>query len=341
MSSVQYRKLGNSGLRVSVPILGAGSFGSSEWAPWIVEEKEAIEIIKAAWDRGINTIDTANQYSNGSSEQIIGKFLKLHNIPRHKILIFSKCFFPVGTTPGIRTFEHPELSNTAEYVNQGGNSRAAIFNQIEASLKRLGTDYIDLYQLHRYDYDTPPEETMEALHDLVKAGKVRYIGASSMWTWQFANMNQIAERHGWTKFIAMQNDYSLLYREEEREMNAYCKYAGIGLIPYSPLASGFLARPLGTETARKKHEDNMVYATVLSDADRAIIGRVEEVSKKKKCTMSQVAIAWLLTKVTSPVMGINSVNRLDDAVDFDNDITAEEAAYLEELYVPKPVSGHQ
>ncbi|KZT41585.1 Aldo/keto reductase [Sistotremastrum suecicum HHB10207 ss-3] len=177
---VQYRRLGKCGLRVSVPILGAMSFGDPRWASWVIEEDKALEVLKAAWDRGINTIDTANHYSNGVSEEIVGKFLRKYDIPRHKIIILTKCFFPVPDDPEMHAWEHPELQQTRDYVNQAGLSRQGIFNQVEVSLQRLGTDYIDLLQVHRYNFDTTPEETMEAFHDLIKAGKIRYIGASSM-----------------------------------------------------------------------------------------------------------------------------------------------------------------
>ena len=213
---VEYRRLGKSGLRVSVPIVGAMSFGSSEWAPWVINEDKALPLLKAAWDRGVTTIDTANVYSNGESERVIGKFLKQYNIPRHRVLILTKCYTLTHDEPGVMVFLHPELKDSREYVNQSGLSRAAIFNQVEASLARLQTPYIDLLQIHRFDPDTPVAETMKALHDLVQSGKVRYIGASSMRCWQFAEMNAVAERNGWTKFVSMQSEYSLLYREEVR-----------------------------------------------------------------------------------------------------------------------------
>jgi aryl-alcohol dehydrogenase-like predicted oxidoreductase len=190
------------------------SFGSPQWAPWVVEEEQSLAVLKAAWDRGINTIDTANVYSNGESEKIVAKFIEKYNIPRHQVLILTKCNGLVAKDPGTRTYLNPSLKNLPDYVNQSGLSRAAIFNAVDASLERLKTPYIDLLQIHRFDPNVPVEETMKALHDLVERGKVRYIGASSMRCWQFARMNEIAEKHGWTKFISMQNEYSLLYREE-------------------------------------------------------------------------------------------------------------------------------
>lgn len=220
--TVEYRKLGQCGLRVSVPILGGGSFGSSKWMPWVGNEEEGFEILKAAWDRGVTTIDTANNYSNGESERIIGNFLKKYDIPRHRVVILTKCFHLSHDDPGVLTFEHPELQDSRDYVNQPGLSRAAIFNQVDASLARLDTPYIDLLQIHRFDPSTPIEETMKALHDLVQSGKVRYLGASSMRTWQFVKMNEIAKQYGWTPFVSMQCEYSLLYREEVCLSYLYC-----------------------------------------------------------------------------------------------------------------------
>ena len=217
---VEYRRLGNSGLRVSVPILGAMSYGSSKWAPWVLDQDKSIELLKAAWNYGITTIDTANLYSNGESERVIGRFLKEYDIPRHRVVILTKCFWvtheDVSFVP--YPFGKEDVTNARDYVNNAGLSRTAIFNQVEASLKRLDTSYIDLLQIHRFDPNTPIEETMRALHDLVTSGKVRYIGASSMRAWQFAEMNAVAERNGWTKFVSMQSEYSLLYREDVRSI---------------------------------------------------------------------------------------------------------------------------
>ena len=213
---VEYRRLGKSGLRVSVPIVGAMSFGSSKWLPWVIDEDKALELLKAAWDRGVTTIDTANMYSNGESARVIGRFIKKYNIPRHRILILTKCYFVTHDNIGERTFGRTELLDQRDYVNQAGLSRAAIFNQVNASLERLDTPYIDLLQIHRFDPETPIKETMQALHDLVISGKVRYIGASSMRAWQFAEMNAVAEKYGYTQFVSMQSEYSLLYREDVR-----------------------------------------------------------------------------------------------------------------------------
>ncbi|TDL18331.1 Aldo keto reductase [Rickenella mellea] len=342
--AVEYRRLGKCGLRVSVPIIGAMSFGTDKWQPWVLNEDKALPILKAAWDRGINTVDTANGYSNGESERIIGKFIKQFNIPRQKFIILNKCFGIVHEDPHVFAPTRPDLLNDRDYMNIRGLSRGAIFNAVDASLERLGTDYIDLLQIHRYDPNTPHEETMKALHDLIQSGKVRYIGASSMRAWQFSELNHVAEKNGWTKFVSMQSEYSLLYREEEREMNAYCNYHGIGLIPWSPLHGGDLARPLGTSTVRSEvmtaafkgttHEINT------TEADKEIITRTEELSKKKGWTMSQVALAWMGTKVTSPIVGISSIERLDQAIVTGKTLTEEEIKYLEEPYTPRAVKGH-
>jgi len=338
---IEYRQLGKSGLKISVPIVGAMSFGSPEWASWVIGEEESLAVLKAAWDRGINTIDTANVYSNGVSEIITGKFIKKYSIPRERIIVATKCQGLVGHEPRIRTVFHPELKKERDYVNQAGLSRAAIFNAVNASIARLDTPYIDLLQIHRYDPDTPAEETMKALHDLVESGKVRYIGASSMRCWQFAHLNDVADKRGWTKFISMQNEYSLLYREEEREMNAYCKFNGIGIIPWAPLGGGYLARPLNTgETKREAHAKGTIFEHKLSEAEIAIISRVEELAKKHEKKMSQVALAWVTGKITSPIVGMSSVQRLDENITTGFTLTEDEVKYLEEPYQPVKVRGH-
>ncbi|KZV83525.1 Aldo/keto reductase [Exidia glandulosa HHB12029] len=340
--TVQYRQLGKSGLRVSVPIVGAMSFGHPAAGKWIVPQEKGVEILKAAWDRGVTTIDTANVYSNGYSEITIAAFMEKYNIPRNKILIFTKCFGMVPEDPAIRGILRPDLKFTRDYVNQHGLSRAAIFNAVDASLKRLRTDYIDLLQIHRFDPETPPEEIMKALHDLVQSGKVRYIGASSMRTWQFALLNDTAEKHGWTKFVSMQNEYSLLYREEEREMIPYCNYNGIGLIPWGPLQAGTLARPLqeGEASARVQATKGTPFELQHSDADKEIVKRVEELAKKKGWTMSEVALAWINKRVSSPIVGVSSAERLEQAMITGYELTEEDEKYLEEPYVPKKVRGH-
>ncbi|KAJ5172774.1 hypothetical protein N7492_005367 [Penicillium capsulatum] len=242
-TQVEYRRLGKSGLRVSNPILGGLHIGDSQWFPWVLDEDKALPLLKAAYDRGINTWDTANVYSNGESERIFGKALQKYQIPRRKVSIMTKVYRVVCDSedfdPGSGvTMHHGLADRSKDYVNQWGLSRSAIFNAVEASLERLQTKYIDLLQIHRFDETVDPAETMQALNDLVRAGSVRYIGASSMWTYQFATLQHIAERHGWTKFISMQNHYNLLYREEEREMNRYCRLNDIGIIPWAPLCLG-------------------------------------------------------------------------------------------------------
>lgn len=340
-TEVEYRRLGSSGLRVSVPILGAMSFGLKSWLPWLIEEDKALLMLKAAYDRGLNTWDTANVYSNGVSEEIIGKAIKKYNITRQRLTILTKCWGVVEEHDGAVTasiWDH--YYGSKEYINQFGLSRTAIFNAVEASLKRLDTDYIDILQIHRFDPNVPIEETMEALHDLIKSGKVRYIGASSMFTYQFAMMQFCAEKHGWTKFISMQNKYSLLYREEEREMNKFCNETGVGLIPWSPLERGFLARPLSDEATTDRGalylKDNS-----LTEADTKIIRRVEEIAKKKGWKMSEVATAWINKRVTSPIIGFSSVERVDQALAAKGLVlTEEEEKYLEEPYEPKRIAGH-
>jgi len=336
----EYRQLGKSGLRVSVPILGAMSFGDKRWAPWVIEEEPALPLLKAAYDKGLNTWDTANVYSNGVSEEIIAKAIKKYNIPRQKLVILSKCFALV------KEWDIPlegEASQHKDYVNQSGLSRQAIFNQVEASLKRLDTPYLDLLQIHRFDKNVPIEETMEALHDLVKSGKVRYIGASSMFAYQFALMQFCAEKNGWTKFVSMQNQYSLLYREEEREMNAFCDATGVGLIPWAPIARGFLARPLdkAASTTRGEGRKGAAVEDVMTEADKEIINRVEELAKKKDWKMSHVATAWINKRVASPIIGFSNVERLDEALEIKGkELTEEEEKYLEEPYKPRAINGH-
>ncbi|KAJ7572617.1 NADP-dependent oxidoreductase domain-containing protein [Mycena floridula] len=317
-----YTQLGNSRLKISVPVIGVMGFGSSKWGGWPLDEEESIKVLKAAWDAGINTIDTANMYSNGESERIIAKFIKKYEIPRSQIIIASKCYGVVSDN-GLFGLLMPELNNTRRYVNYAGLSRGAILNAVEESLQRLDTPYINILQIHRYDPSVPPEETMKALRDLVQLGKVHYIGASSMRAWQFAHLNEIADKHNWTKFISMQNEYSLLYREEEREMIPYCKSA------HHPLHQGDLARPVGSVDSAR-----------LKTAPKVEDTRVEEIAKKKDQTMAQMALAWVRVKVSSPILGVSSVKRLDEAVDSSLILNEQEIKYLEEPYVPKPIRGH-
>jgi len=344
-SKTEYRYLGKSGLRVSVPIFGCMSFGHKGWADWVIEEEEALPILKAAYDQGLNTWDTANVYSNGYSERVIAKAIKKYDIPRHKVIILTKCYSVVGETPDVRGMLWPkEIGISKDYVNQNGLSRAAIFNQVEGSLARLETDYIDLLQIHRFDYNTPIEETMKALHDLVQSGKVRYIGASSMWATQFARMQFVAEQNGWTKFISMQNHYSLIYREEEREMNRFCNDTGVGLIPWGPLARGHLARPLeayGSTPRSADEQKSTRWGNWRTDADTEIVKRCIELSEKHKWPISHVALAWINKRVSSPIIGFSSIKRLEEAIQArDKVLTEEEEKYIEELYQPHNVQGH-
>ncbi|KAI1334343.1 Aldo/keto reductase [Xylariaceae sp. FL0016] len=346
---VEYRKLGRSGLRVSNPILGGLQFGSSQWLPWVMDEEKATHLLKQAYDYGINTWDTANTYSNGESERIMGRALRKHKIPRRKVVLMSKCYrvvsdpehYEVGSS---MAFMHEHAAQSKDYVNNWGLSRNAIFASVEASLERLNTTYLDVLQIHRYDETVEPEETMRALHDLVVMGKVRYLGASSMWTYQFAKLQHTAEKRGWTKFVAMQNHYNLLYREEEREMIKYCNETGVGLIPWAPLASGQLARPYqqnGKSLRSALTKNGGIYHDDDDLRSEAIIMRVEEVANKRGWPMSHVALAWLYRRVTAAVIGFSSHSQLNDIVAARGKLlTADEERYLEEAYRPRFVQGH-
>ncbi|KEF62386.1 alcohol dehydrogenase [Exophiala aquamarina CBS 119918] len=332
----EYKKLGKCGLRVSVPILGAMSFGDPGWQSWILDEEKGLPLLKAAYDRGLNTWDTANIYSNGKSEEIIAKALKTYKIPRDKVVILTKCFAYIGEEYSYQN--EAEMPKTKDYVNHGGLSRQAIFQAVDASLKRLDTPYIDLLQIHRFDNDVPIEETMEALHDLVRSGKVRYIGASSVSS-DFAMMQHSAEIHGWTKFVSMQNHYNLLYREEEREMNKFCDLTGVGLIPWAPLCRGILARPPSADKTERSSQDRS--KTGYSDVDKQIVKRVQEVAEKRGWKMSHVALAWINKRIASPIIGFSSVERMDEALEIrGKELTAEEEKYLEELYEARSIEGH-
>jgi aryl-alcohol dehydrogenase (NADP+) len=318
-------KLGSTGLDVSVICLGCMSFGEPARGnqKWTVAEEGSREIIGQALNAGINFFDTANVYSDGSSEEITGRALR-ELADRDEIVLATKVHGRMRPGP-----------------NGAGLSRKAIMAEIDASLTRLGTDYVDLYQIHRWDYETPIEETLEALHDVVKAGKARYIGASSMFAWQFAKALHISESNGWTRFVSMQDHYNLLYREEEREMLPLCAAEGIGVIPWSPLARGRLARPWNAETART--ETDAFGKSLYRDEDSVIVDRVAEVADRLGTSRAQVALAWLLHKspVTAPIVGATKPKHLEDAiaaVDLALDAAAIEA--LEAPYVPHAVAGH-
>ncbi|KAK3116487.1 hypothetical protein LTR53_003091 [Teratosphaeriaceae sp. CCFEE 6253] len=341
-TKAEYRRLGNSGLRVSVPILGAMSFGDPAWQPWVIKEDAAFPLLKAAYDRGLNTWDTANVYSNGVSEEIIGRAIKHYKLPRNKLVILSKCYGYVGEEPGVRGIVYGQaIGQSKDYVNRGGLSRTAIFEAVNASLKRLDMDYLDLLQIHRYDPYTPIEETMQALHDLVRSGKVHYIGASSMFAYQFAMYQHCAERNGWTKFISMQNHYNLLYREEEREMNKFCDATGVGLIPWAPLCRGHLARAPSESGKTLRSEGEKKSGAKQSEADLEIIKRVQELAEKHGWKMSHVALAWINKRISSPIIGFSSVERMDEALEArGKELSAEEEKYLEELYETRAIQGH-
>ena len=295
-------------------------------------------LLKAAYDRGVNTWDTANVYSNGDSERIIAKAIKKYQIPRRKLVIATKCCGTTRENNDPETLALKDIDKTVDYINQRGLSRQGIFAAVNASLARLETDYIDLLQIHRFDKTVPIEETMKALHDLVESGKVHYIGASSMWAYQFAQMQFCAEKNGWTKFVSMQNWYNLLYREEEREMNKFCLDKGVGLIPWGPLKQGDLARPHHAAGSTTRSEGK----PALPEADVKIIGKVEELARKKEWKMSHVALAWLDYKgISSPIIGFSKIERIDEALEMRGKmLTEDEVKFLEEDYMPKSVVGH-
>lgn len=326
---MEYVKLGRTGLDVSKLCLGCMSYGEPErgMAPWSLNEEQSRPFIQKALEAGINFFDTANIYSDGTSEEIVGRALK-DFARRDEIVLATKLFFRMSPGP-----------------NGVGLSRKAIMNEIDNSLLRLGTDYVDLYQIHRWDNTTPIEETMEALHDVVKAGKARYIGASSMYAWQFMKAQHTAERHGWTKFVSMQNHLNLLYREEEREMLPLCLEEGVGVIPWSPLAKGRLTRDWNEQTARSEIDPvgKAFYESTMVEADRRVVERVAEVAGKRGIARAQVALAWLLQKdaVTAPIIGATKIHHLEDAVSaLSVKLAPEEISYLEEAYIPHPVTGN-
>jgi 1-deoxyxylulose-5-phosphate synthase len=320
---VEFAHVGSSGLSVSRICLGCMSFGdaSSEYHRWTLDEDASRSVIKHALDAGINFFDTANVYSGGASEEITGRAL-MSMARREDVVIATKVGWPHGT-------------------NASGLSRREILHHVDASLRRLGTDYIDLYQIHRADRRTPWEETLEALHDVVKAGKVRYLGASSMYAWEFSKALFLAEQHGWTRFISMQNHYNVLYREEERDMVPLCEDRGVGLIPWSPLARGRAARPWDAVTHRSQ-VDPSANTRYHEDSTREVVDRIGAVADARGVPRAQVALAWLLMQpaVTAPIVGVTKLTQLDDAVAaVDLRLTDEEVACLEEPYRPQQVAG--
>jgi aryl-alcohol dehydrogenase-like predicted oxidoreductase len=326
---MDYIKLGRSGLDVSRLCLGCMSFGVPERGahPWTLDEEQGRPFIRRALELGFNFFDTANTYSDGTSEEITGRALR-DFAKRDEVVVATKVFHSNRKGP-----------------NSMGLSRKAIMAEVDASLRRLGMDYIDLYQIHRWDHRTPIEETLEALHDVVKAGKARYIGASSMFAWQFCKSLYLADRHGWTRFVSMQDHYNLIHREEEREMLPLCAAEGIGVLPWSPLARGRLTRNWdeGTERTRTDEFGKTLY-TANVESDRQVVARVAEIAKRRGVPRATVALAWLLHKpaVTSPIVGVSKPHHLDDAVAaLSLKLTPEEMASLEEPYVPHPVVGFQ
>ncbi|KAJ3769104.1 aryl-alcohol dehydrogenase [Lentinula raphanica] len=337
-----YSRLGNSGLKVSKIILGTMQYGSPEWQPWVLGEEEAIKHIKTAYDAGIQTFDTADAYSNGLSEIILGKAIKQLDLPRDEIVVMTKCWSVIGRNYADDTLALRADPDVNGYVNQHGLSRKHIFAAVKNSLKRLQLDFIDVFQCHRFDPDTPIPEVMQALHDVVQAGYVRYIGMSSCWAWQFHAMQSYAINNKLTPFISMQNHYNVIYREEEREMFPTLKYFGVGAIPWSPLARGLLTRPLDVKTTRGD-TDWIIDRYTAASGTEEIIKRVEQIAKKKNISMAQVAVAWSLAKegVTASIVGTTSLRNLEDIIAGIHVILdAEEMKFLEESYKPAEVIGH-
>ncbi|MBV8641035.1 MAG: aldo/keto reductase [Verrucomicrobia bacterium] len=326
---MEYVSLGNTGLKVSRICLGCMSYGSAKWRDWVLEESESIPFFRQALDAGINFFDTADMYSSGASEEVTGRALKKLGARREQIAIATKVYNPMGDTP-----------------NERGTSKKHIRHGIDASLKRLGVDYVDLYQIHRFDSTTPMEETLEALTDVINQGKALYIGASSMYAWQFAKLLHLADQNGYARFVTMQNHYNLVYREEEREMNPLCRAEGVGLIPWSPLARGFLA---GNRRAEDKGEtvraktDEYAHGLYYQAGDFQVVERVTEIAKKREVANAQIALAWVLQQpgVTSPIIGATKSHHIDDAVKaLEIKLDKEELKALEAPYQPHPILGH-
>ena len=325
---MQYVNFGRTGLKVSRICLGTMTYGSSKWRDWVLDEEQSRPFIQRALELGINFFDTADMYSLGRSEEVLGKALRDFT-QRDQVVIATKVFFPMG-----------------QGLNQRGLSRVHIMHAIDASLRRLGTDYVDLYQIHRWDSETPIEETLEALHDVVKSGKARYIGASSMYAWQFAKCLYTSEMHGWSRFVSMQNHYNLVYREEEREMLPLCRSEGIAVIPWSPLARGFLAGNRSVkeegETVRAKTDD-FAHSMYYRDNDFEVVNRALELAERRGVSSVQIALAWLLhqDEVTAPIIGASKMHHLEEVVaGLDISLSEEEKKFLEEPYHPHPILGH-
>jgi len=326
---MDYTTLGKTGLKVSRLCLGCMSYGSSKWRDWVLDEEESRPFFKQALDAGINFFDTADMYSNGASEEVTGRALKKLGIRREEIVIATKVYNPTGESP-----------------NERGTSKKHVRHAIDASLRRLGLDYVDLYQIHRFDATTPMEETLEALTDVINQGKALYIGASSMYAWEFARLLYLADRHGYARFVSMQNHHNLVYREEEREMNPLCREEGIGLIPWSPLARGFLAgnrRPTDRGETTRAKSDEFAHRLYYQESDFQVVDRVAQIAKNRGVNNVQVALAWILQQpgLTAPIIGATKANHLDDAVKaLELKLEPEELKALEEPYRPHPILGH-
>ncbi len=324
---MNYRRLGSTGLKVSGLCLGTMSFGSPAWRPWVLDEAASLPLIQRAIEHGINFFDTADMYSNGASEEILGRAVRRF-ARREEVVIATKVFYPVGDAP-----------------NDRGLSRKHVLASIDASLRRLGTDHVDLYQIHRWDPQTPIEETLEALNDVVRSGKARYIGASTMYAWQFAKAIYLSERRNWARFVSMQNEYNLLYREEEREMLPFCESEGIAVLPYSPLARGWLGRgQAAADVAHSVRARTDQYApSTLSACDLDVVEATRTVALDRNCSVAQVAIAWLRHRpaVTAPLIGVTRVEQLEEAVAaLDLKLTDEEIASIEAPYRVRPAHGY-
>ncbi|PRX10884.1 UNVERIFIED_ORG: aryl-alcohol dehydrogenase-like predicted oxidoreductase [Martelella mediterranea] len=320
---MDYISLGKTGLKISKLGLGCMTFGSPDWAPWVLDENGSRPIVEKALDLGINFFDTADMYSRGAGETVVGNLLR--GLPRHKLVIASKLYNPMSDDP-----------------NDRGLSRKHVFESIDGSLKRLGTDYLDLWQLHRFDYETPLEETLDALNDVVRSGKVRYLGASSMFAWQFMKALGLQRANGWAPFVSMQPHYNLIYREEEREMLPLCRAEGIGVIPWSPLARGRLAGRGETTRSKTDGTAGALYDRS-AEQDAAVTEAVRTVAARHGRPMAQIAYAWVATRpgITAPLVGISKLHQFDDAVAaLEVELTDDDVALMEAPYHPKPVAGH-
>lgn len=343
---MKYVNLGTSGLRISPVGVGCMSYGNPKGRyPWCLDEAAALPVLDHCYKSGLNFYDTANGYSNGESERILGKAIKQFGWKRQRVVIATKLWAPVGEGNEQPLPMSNEQRDDAGYVNQYGLSRKHIFESVDLSLERLGLDYVDLLQIHRADPDTPVKETMEALHDVVKSGKVRYIGASSMRAHQLLEYQYTARMNGWTEFVSMQNLHNATYREEEREMFPACQKFGMGGIPWSPLAMGFLARPWRAfgESQRGEGQGAGMMGQPMTETDKKINEKIEEIAKARGTSMAIVSVAWSLSKpyVHSPILGLSSEKRVDEAIEaITFKLTDEEIKSIDDLYVPKPVFGH-